>query len=103
MSPDRVRPVEDDHGFPGLMAGLHAEFHCPDEGIVAAANVLQVDDERVDIREHFGPGLASVPIKAVDRQAACSVAKAFPLPHVVLGLSEDAVLRAEERCEAEFF
>ena len=85
------------------MTGLHAEFQCPDEGIVAAANVLQVDNERVDIFEHLGPGFARVPVEAVHREAARRVAEPFPFHHVVLGLSEDPVLRTEERGEAEFF
>ena len=36
---------------PAALRRLHAELHRVDEGVVARADVLQVDDERVEIGE----------------------------------------------------
>ena len=99
MAGKGIRAVEYDDRFARFMAGLHAEFQRPDEGVVAAAHVLQVDHERIDIGEHLRPGFSRFSVQAVNRQARTMVAKTLPLDHVVLRLTEDAVLGAEERGE----
>ena len=101
MAGKGIRTVEYDDRFACFTAGLHAEIQRPDEGVVAAAHVLQVDHERINIGEHLGPGFARLSVKAVHRQARTGVAETFPLDHVVLRLTEDAVLGSEERGELE--
>src|SRR5262245_25546811 len=70
-----------------------------DEGVVARAHVLQVEDEGVQPVEHLRRRHASLAIEAVDREPAGGVPGRLHL-HEVLGVAVEAVLRAEQRRQA---
>ena len=95
VAADRVRPVEDDHALPLPRAGLHHVEHRVDERVVARADVLHVEDHRVDAGEHLRGGDAGLAVEAVDRQPRLAVARVAHLDEV-LRVGGDAVLGPEE-------
>jgi hypothetical protein len=97
---DRVRPVEHDDLLAEPGGFLEAVAQRRDEGVDAAADVLEVDQERIDVGEHRGGRPARVGVERVHGDAERRVAPVRRLDHVVLLLAEDAVLRREERREA---
>ncbi len=53
------------------------------------------------MRKHFRRRLARLSVEAIDRNAQFRIERAFPFDHVVLGVSQDAVLRPEKRGESK--
>ena len=94
---NRVGPVADDHLEPVSLRRTQAVGHRVDEGVDAGTDVLQVDDQRVEPRQHFGGRLARLTVKRVDRHAPPPVFGVRGLDHVVLEVGPKPVLRAEYR------
>ena len=95
---DRVRPVENEEAELRARGGLHAEEHGGLVRVIARADVLDVEDQRVEpaqrgARRTKRPGVVSV--QRVDRDPDLPVAPAARGGHV-LDLPADAVFRAEE-------
>ena len=78
---------------------LQAVRHRVDVGVDADADVLEVDDQHVEVREHLGGRLAGLAVERIDRHAADLVVRVPRLDHVVLHVRSEAVLRAEDRGE----
>src|SRR5205085_1519535 len=102
-SVDRIRPIENNNGNIILLAGAQAEKHCPDKSIVTGANILEIDQKRVEVLEHRRRRFAMFAVKTVDRNPESRMFVALPLDHIVLGLAEIAVLRAEEGMKTKEF
>ena len=90
---DRVRAVEHEDALAVLGRGLHRVGHRPDVGVVARADVLDVEDERVESLEHLCLRPAGGPVEAVHRDPSLPVGD---LDQVLLH-GVEAVLRGEER------
>ena len=71
---ERVRAIEHDHRDAARAPPPHGQRHRPDVGVVAAADVLQVDDQQVDLRQ-LGRGrrqrFEGAAVEAGDRDARC--------------------------------
>ena len=91
---DRVRPVEHDDRHLPLRRLLHGIGHRRHVGVEARADVLEIDDERVDAVEHRRRRPAAVAVERVDRQAGLGVGFGR---HVGVEHAADAVLGAEQR------
>ena len=71
--------------------------HRVNVGVDARADVLQVDDEKVEARQHRGGRLTRLAIERVDRDVEDRVADMVGLDHVVLDVRAEPVLRSEHR------
>ena len=94
-APDRVRPVEDDDALPVRGGGFHGVRHGPDVGVVARADILDVEDERVEPLQHRRRRPPGGPVEAVDGDPSVRVGD---LDQVLLD-GVEAVLGGEERGE----
>ena len=95
---DRVRPVENEEAELRVRGGLHAEEHGGLVRVIARADVLDVEDQRIEPAQRLArrpkrPGAVSV--QRVDRDPDLPVAPAARGGHV-LDVPADAVFRAEE-------
>ena len=95
---DQVRPVENEEVELRMRGGLHAEEHGGLVRVVARADVLDVEDQRIEPAQRparrpkrFG----AVSVQRVDRDPDCPVAPAARGGHV-LDVPAAAVFRAEE-------
>ena len=85
----------------GFLAGVHTQIHRPNECVIACADILKIEQEKIDIFQHFGGWLAMFSVETIDRDAEPRVFVAFPFRHVVLCLPTKTVLRTEECSEAK--
>ena len=91
---DRVRPIEhEDRDLP-LRRLLHHVRHRRLVRVEARADVLDVDDHRVDALQHLVGRAARLAVERVDRQAGLLV---LLRRHLVVERAPDPVLGAEER------
>ena len=51
------------------LAGAHAEIHRPNESVIACADILKVNKEKIDIFQHLRGWLAVFAVETVDRNA----------------------------------
>ena len=98
---DRVRAIADNHRHAMTLRGAQAVGHRVDEGVDAGADVLQVDDQRVEPRQHLGRGLPRLAVERVDRYPQRPILRVGRLDHVVLQVGAEAVLRAENGAEPD--
>src|SRR5213080_2515072 len=98
---DWVWSIKDQNRNSCFLTGAHTEIHRPNERVIARADILKINKEKIDIVQHFPSWLAMVAVETVDRNAEPRVLVAFPFHHVVLGLAMKTVLRAEESSEAK--
>ena len=96
---DGIGTIQDHHLDARLGAGFQTAQQRPDECVVTRADILEVDHQHVETVEHGRRRLAAFAVERVHRQPRAGVAVPFPLDHVVLRLSAQAVLRAEERAQ----
>ena len=82
-------------GMPGTRRGAQAIGHGVDEGVDARADVLEVDHQHVDQREHLLRRLARLAVQREDRHVAPRILAVRRLDHVVLQVGAEAVLRPE--------
>ena len=95
---ERVWPIEHDDPHAHARAHAHGEGHRPVVGVVARADVLQVDDEHVESAEHRDGRFASLAVEAPHRQSGRRVARAGH-QRVILRGAPQSVLRRQERRE----
>ena len=96
---DRIGAVADDDGDAGARGGAQAIGHGVDEGVDARADILDVDHEHVDQRQHLRGRLARLAVEREDRHVAARILRVRRLDHVVLQVRAEAVLRTEDRGE----
>ena len=88
----RVRTVEDDKLLPALRAGFHHEVHRADIGKEACANILDIKNDDIQVRQLLGRRLFVLSIEGDDRDARAQVfrvrylgSRVFRAPESVLG------------------
>ena len=88
----RVRTVEDDKLLPALRAGLHHVVHRADIGEKARANILNVKDDDIQVRQLRGRRLFVLSIEGDDGDARAQVfrvrylgSRVFRTPESMLG------------------
>ena len=94
---DRIRPVEHHEGLLVLGSGLHRLEHRGHIRVEPAADVLDVEHDRIDVGEHLRRGSLRLAVEALHRHARLLV---LAVRHV--GLVEraaGAVLGSEDRHE----
>ena len=99
---ERVRPVAGDEALAELGARLHREQHRPVVGVVAAADVRNVEDDGVYVREVLGLRLQARPGRAVERddgKPGLAVDRGRDVFHVDRA-AVDSMLRSEEARQA---
>ena len=92
---DRIGTIEHDHRDLALGRLLHHVRHRRHVGVEARADVLQVDDERVEPVEHGGGRPPRIAVERVDGQTRSF--RPSRTGHVRVEHAADAVLRAEQR------
>ena len=102
VSVDRIWTVADDDSLAIFCGRAHAAGHRVYERVDAASDVLQIDDERIDVRNHFLGRLADLAVERIDHDAGPRIADVRSLDHVVLNVPADAVLRTEKRRQVDF-
>jgi hypothetical protein len=100
-APRRVRAVEHPHRLAEPAALLEHIAERGDEGVDAATEILQVDEQRIAVREHRIGGSAHLAVEAEHRDAERGVAEVRRLDHVVLLVAAQPVLRPESRGDGE--
>jgi len=97
---DWVRPVENDEFLSLFRAGLHRYRHRPDEGVIPAADILKITDQKINLFETLGWRSSVVSIEAEDGnvQNGLVIGQDWNL---VLRCSPEAVLRSEQRCDLD--
>src|SRR5438874_9940022 len=98
---DWVWSIKDQNMNACLLTGAHTEIHRPNERVIARADILKINKEKIDIVQHFPSWLAMIAVETVDWNAESRVLVAFAFYHFVLGLAIDCVLRTEESSEAK--
>src|SRR5207249_6793113 len=81
------------------LASAHHQIHRPNKGVVARADVLQINQQEIDIPQHLARRLAMFAVQTINRYPKSWMFVASPFNHVVLGLAAIAVLRTEERTQ----
>jgi len=81
----------------------HAEVECPNESVIPCTDVLKIDDNCIDILEHFSRWLAMFSVQTVNGNVQPRMLVRFPLDHVVLGLTEKSMLWTEVGSESKQF
>src|SRR5881392_1132857 len=81
------------------LAGAHRQIHRPNKGVVARADVLQINQQEIEILQHLARRLAMFAVQTVNRYPKLWMFVTSPFNHVVLGLAAIAVLRTEERTQ----
>src|SRR5262245_35517884 len=70
---DRIDPVQNDESDIVSGSFFHGQSHGRDVSVEASADVLNIEDERVDPFEHFSSRLPHLSIETVNRQAGLFV------------------------------
>ena len=91
----RVGPVEHPDRLAVLGGGLEHVPQRGDEGVDAAAEVLQVDQQDIERLHHRVGRPAHFAVEAEHRDAVHRIVEVRRLDHVVLLVAAQAVLRAE--------
>src|SRR5439155_8384229 len=81
------------------LAGAHRQIHRPNKGVVARADVLQINQQEIEILQHLARRLAMFAVQTVNRYSKLWMFVTSPFNHVVLGFAAIAVLRTEERAQ----
>jgi methylmalonyl-CoA mutase len=89
--------IQNDDWDPGTHACLHAKVKRPDERVVPSADILQIDDQRLQSFEHGGRRFPLPTVKAVDRDPNARMPVSSPFDHIILILAEISMLRSKER------
>ena len=92
---DGIGSVQDDEGNSRFRRSLLGQRHGPDVGVVAGADVLDVEEEEVHPLQHLRGGLAGTTVQGVHGEARRGVHRALH-PLAGFGGTPDAVLRPEE-------
>ena len=90
-----VRAVENPHRFAMLRGGFQHITQRRDEGVNAAAEILQIDQQHVETVHHRGSRAAYFAVQAEYRDAVQRVEEIGRFDHVVLLVAAQAMLRAE--------
>ena len=91
----RVGAVEDPYRLAVQRGGLEQVAQCRDEGVDAAAEILQIDEQHVAAGQHGWRRSAHRAVEAEHRDAVYRIEEVRRLDHVVLLVAAQSVLGAE--------
>ena len=100
---DWIRSIENNNVRPAFLARAHAKIERPNECVITRTDVLKIDQQNIDILQHLRRGLAMLSVQTINRNAESRMFVTFPFDHVVLGLTEEPMLRAEKRAQLKQF
>src|SRR4029077_18189049 len=92
-----IRAIEDDDLYARFFASAHTEIHRPDERVIARPDILEVNEQNIEISQHFPGRLAVFAVQTVNGNVKTRVLVTFPFHHVVLRLAEKPMLRTKKR------
>ena len=93
---DGIRPIADDRLDAVLTTSRQAIRHRVDVGVNACADVLQVDDQRLDAVEHFRCWFSRFAVERVDRHPPQLVVRVRRFDHVFLEIRSEPMLRTKD-------
>ena len=97
----RIGAVEHPDRFARFRRFFHQVEQGRNEGIDAATEVLQVEQEHVRRRHHLSGRPADFAIEAEDRDVVAGIGLVRRLDHIVLLVALQPVLRSERRCDID--
>ena len=100
-APGRIGPVEHPHALAMLGRGLEHVEQRGDEGVDAAAEVLEVDQDRVERAHRLAGRAANLAVEAEHRNAVDRIGEIVRLHHIVLLVAAQPVLRTERGGELD--
>jgi len=98
---DRIRPVENDDLYACFLASAHTKIHRPDKRVIARSDILEINQQNIEIVQHFRGRLAVFAVQTVNGNVETRVLVIFPFHHVVLRLAEKPMLRTKKRRETK--
>src|SRR5262249_55476094 len=90
---DRIDPIQDEEPELGASCRFEAMAHGGDVSVKAAANILDIEDQRVQIAELIRCRSLPFPIQTVDRQPRCLI---HAIGHLLVQSPADAMLWAKK-------
>ena len=97
----RIRTIEHPDRLAVFRGGFQHVKKSGDEGVDATADVLQIDEQHVEVREHLLRGTAHLAIETEYGNPMDRIAKVLRLDHVVLLVTAQPVLRTERGGDVE--
>lgn len=94
---NRIGPVENDDLYARLFTGAHTEIHRPDKRVIACPYILEINEQNIEIFQHFRGRLAVFAVQTVNGNVKTRMLVTFPFHHVVLRLAEKPMLRTKKR------
>src|SRR4029077_19407652 len=94
---NRIRPVENDDFDTRFFASAYTEIHRPDERVIARPDILEINEQNIEISQHFPGRFAVFAVQTVNGNVKTRVLVTFPFHHVVLRLAEKPMLRTKKR------
>src|SRR4030095_10524124 len=91
-----IGTIANDNAFAGSLGGPHAICHRVDKCINAAADVLHIKNQDIDVSQHLVcrfPGLA---VQRINRHAGFAIHGVICLDHIVLDIATNSVLRTKQ-------
>ena len=77
---NRIRPIENDDLYARFFAGAHAEIHRPDESVIARPDILEINEQNIEIFQHFRSRLAVFAVQTVNGNVKTRDARNFSIP-----------------------
>ena len=96
---NRIRAIQYNNFYVCFFASTHAQIHRPDKRVIACADVLEINEQSIEIFQHFCGRLPVFAIQTVNGNVKARVLVAFPFHHVVLRLAKKPMLGAKKRSE----
>ena len=82
---ERIRSIQDDELNPIFRRCFHAFSHGADVGVTAAANILQIEDKRIDSAQHCRGRFACRSVERIGDQASQPIASGRYITTSLLG------------------
>jgi len=92
-----IRTIEHDNFYVRFFASAHTEIHRPDERVIARPGILEINEQHLEILQHFPGRLAVLAVQTVNGNVKTRVLVTFPFHHVILRLAEKPMLGAKKR------
>src|SRR5204862_8164278 len=93
---NRIRPVEDDDLYARFFASAHTEIHRPDERVIARPGILEINEQNIEIFQHFCGRLAVFAVQTVNGNVKTRMLVTSAFHHLILRLAETPLLRPKK-------
>ena len=95
VAPEWIRPVQNDQLFPLLRAGLKTLSHRANVGVAAASDILHIEDQHIDPRQHLGCRLAGIAVERPGLESSQGILAGANLNPCLLRAVESVLRRVE--------